>query len=106
MSQAWMSRSSSLPDKPRRAEARLPPALTQKILGQHASLFPGAKDFRLFYDRCRVGIKSIAVTTRAGCNPFGHNGIASLADLVQVGLSSDFGGLGCSLRKRHILYLH
>jgi len=52
------------------------------------------------------GIKSIAVTTRARCNPLGHNGIASLANLVQVRLSSDFCRLGCSLRKRHTLTLH
>jgi hypothetical protein len=81
-------------------------ALLQKILGQDAGLFSGPKDFGLLYYRLRIWVKPIAMAARAGCNPLGHNGVAPLTDLIQMGRASDFGRLGCSLRKRHILYLH
>ena len=76
----------------------------EQILGYHASLLPGAEDFRLLNNKVGILGKTVAVAARAGCDSLGHDGVASFANLVKLRFRGYFCGFRCSLAERHTLF--
>ncbi len=77
---------------------------SKQILGDHASLLPGAEDLRLLNDDVGVLDKTVSVAARACGDSFCHDGVAPFAYLVKLRFRGNFCRFRCSLAERHALF--